>query len=1058
MIQLTLEDIRKVADSKTFRNGVKLHQKQAIQNISTYKNRVVGFVFDEEHFNTNESSIYLDTSTGTPSSFGCDCKPFALHGMCSHVVALLLEVLYTKEKLDMSYHTNLTSSLIDQFTSVLIPDESDDIKDLVTLLPVIHIGDDITLGLKIGDDYTYIIKDLSSFIEHRFDKKMNFGKHYIYNPETDTFSKTAQKILNIISEYLEIIKSLVGFTDDHLSQGQLKLPETYWIRLLKLLKHHPFQIRLDGEYYSQEHLLTQVDMPFEVKERNDIIHIQSPIKLIQLFKAQGYYVIDHQLYAVPKDLIPYINTVYDALSAHQNDIAIEKSFKHNFASSVLPVLNKIGSVSLGPTINKTLYEDSLLAEIYLDQFQNTVKGYVVFNYGDYKMHVPPKEDSNIPDHITIIQDLQKETKILNTLKASHAVFDTNEGYFTFRDEAFLYDFIYVSLPELQEMATIYYSDAFNDLHLSHAGGFSGKVTLATAGMLDFSFEIDGVSGEEIQHVIEAMMKKQRYYRLNTGQFLPLEQDQYKHMSQILDQLDLYEDAKNAQKISLPMNKAFALEQLLNKTGYKAFHRSRSFKQLLDDIKNPMDIEATIPEGLTGTLRSYQETGFKWLKALNQYGLGGILADDMGLGKTIQTIALLLTNDNKKPSIVVAPTSLIYNWAAEFVKFAPSLKYIIITGDKSKREQMIMHHLSDYDVIISSYGTVKRDIEHYADVQFEYCILDEAQHIKNHLSMNAMSVKLIQASTKLALTGTPIENNISELWSIFDFIMPGLLGDHKTFFGKYERPIIKDGNTSRLHQLTEQIKPFILRRLKKDVLLELPPKIETTMYSSLNHQQKALYLGILEQTKASLANSANRNKTMEIFAALTKLRQICCHPSLVDSESGATSSKLEMLNEIIHDALGSGHRMLIFSTFTSMLQIIRGMLNEQKIDYYYIDGKTKAEDRLKFANEFNDGHRSMCLISLKAGGTGLNLTGADMVIHYDPWWNLAAEDQATDRAYRIGQDKSVQVIKMLTTGTIEEKIFQLQSQKKSLVDAVIKPGETFINHLSEQELLKLFDDE
>ncbi|MDA3845185.1 MAG: DEAD/DEAH box helicase, partial [Vallitaleaceae bacterium] len=834
----------------------------------------------------------------------------------------------------------------------------------------------------------------------------------------------------------------------------------YWIRLMDIIKELSVEVKLGSHYTSQEEITDHVHMNFDIFEKNEIINITSTNKTGVLIPSHGYVVVDQIIYQLDKNHFHYFKVIHEALIEHQNKITIEQSFKHNFASSILPVLKEMGTVNLGPQINKTLYTDTLVVEIYLDEYQNTLKGTITFNYGDYQLHILPRDTSMIPEHVTIIQDLKKEAELMNLLKSSYCVFDASNEYFTIIKEDYLYDFIYVTLPALQEIATVYYSDAFKQLHIKHPSGFQGGVSVSSSGMLDFSFEIDGVLEEEIHEVIRALRNKQKYFRLKNGQFLPLEQENYIKMNELLEELDLYDVAEKNALIQIPLYRAFTLNHLMKEASNKSFHKSRTFKQLLDDIKEPSDIELQVPTELRATLRPYQETGFKWLKALNQYGFGGILADDMGLGKTIQAITLILSTNTDKPSIVIAPTSLIYNWGSEIKRFAPELRYLIVTGGKEKREQHIQNQLMDFDIIITSYGAAKRDIALYEAIDFEFCIIDEAQHIKNHLSQNALAVKLIRAKTKLALTGTPIENNISELWSIFDFIMPGYLGNHKYFLTRYEKPITKENSPVALKQLIEQISPLLLRRLKKDVLLELPPKIETTMYTELSHSQKTMYLSILEQTRNALSTSIKEDgygkNAMKIFAALTKLRQICCHPKLIDDTYEGGSNKLALLEELLLDAIESGHRLLIFSSFTGMLKLIRELMAYRKIGYFYLDGQTKAEDRLEMTKMFNNGDNEVFLISLKAGGTGLNLTGADMVIHYDPWWNPAAEEQATDRAYRIGQNKSVQVIKLLTTGTIEEKIFALQEQKKSLIDSVITPGETFINHLSETELLKLFN--
>ena len=489
-------------------------------------------------------------------------------------------------------------------------------------------------------------------------------------------------------------------------------------------------------------------------------------------------------------------------------------------------------------------------------------------------------------------------------------------------------------------------------------------------------------------------------------------------------------------------------------------RNRSFKKMVQDIREPQDAEFSLPRGLKGKLRDYQKLGFKWLKSLASYGLGGILADDMGLGKTLQVLTFLLSEKETSPgpSIVIAPTSLVYNWQDEVNKFAPDLKTIVVAGQQSNRLEQLQE-IEQADLIVTSYGLIKRDISVYEQKQFNYCFLDEAQHVKNPNTLNAKAVKRIKALSYFALTGTPIENTLTELWSIFDFVMPGYLRSHKVFTSRFEIPIVKNGDTAARQELTRHIKPFLLRRMKKAVLKELPEKIESKIVTEMTVEQAKLYEACLLQARTELETelrlSGFEKSQIKILALLTRLRQLCCHPSLFLENYQGGSGKLEALEEMLQDAISGGHRILLFSQFTSMLQLIRQQLDSAGIACHYLDGATPAQERIRLVHAFNAGEKNVFLLSLKAGGTGLNLTGADMVIHYDPWWNPAVEEQATDRAYRIGQNNSVQVLKLITKDTIEEKIYLLQQKKKELIDTLIQPGETVITKLTEAEIRELF---
>lgn len=449
--------------------------------------------------------------------------------------------------------------------------------------------------------------------------------------------------------------------------------------------------------------------------------------------------------------------------------------------------------------------------------------------------------------------------------------------------------------------------------------------------------------------------------------------------------------------------------------------------------------------------------------LAECGFGGIMADDMGLGKTLQTIAFLATEYEKHgiPSLVVAPTSLIFNWQAEFEKFMPDMKIKVVHGQPEERRK-ILQTAGEYQVLITSYGLIRRDLPYYAEHTFDYCIIDEAQHIKNPNTAGAKAVKSVRANGYFALTGTPIENNLTELWSIFDFVMPGYLLNRAKFRRLYEIPIVRHQERNALESLQRQIKPFVMRRLKKNVLKELPEKIESRVVCELNEEQKRLYMAYAAQAQAEVrrleAEKGLGKSHIEILSLITRLRQLCCHPAMFIDDYDGGSGKLEALLELVESALQSGRRILIFSQFTSMLKMISKMLEKMEVEHFYLDGSVSSVKRLDMTYAFNHGMRDVFLISLKAGGTGLNLATADMVIHVDPWWNPAVENQATDRAHRIGQNKIVQVVKLVTRGTIEEKICRLQEKKQEMINAVVEDGEVMLSSMTMEEIQSLFETE
>lgn len=437
----------------------------------------------------------------------------------------------------------------------------------------------------------------------------------------------------------------------------------------------------------------------------------------------------------------------------------------------------------------------------------------------------------------------------------------------------------------------------------------------------------------------------------------------------------------------------------------------------------------------------------------------------GFGKTIQLLAVILdyvqNEKEPKPTIVVCPSSLSLNWQNEIKKFTPNLSSIVIRGNSKEREKQIKS-IEKYNIIITSYDLLKRDIEEYkkAKIEFQYIIADEAQYIKNNNTQNAKAIKELNAKTRYALTGTPIENSLSELWSIFDFIMPGYLFGYHKFKELYEMPIVRDEDKLAMKKLKMLIEPFILRRIKKEVLTELPDKTIMVLNNEMEEEQQKIYLSYLQNAKQEAINEINSNgfekSQIKILALLMRLRQICCHPSLFLENYNGGSSKLSQCIEVVKDAIESKHKILLFSSYTAMFPMIEKELKKEQIEYCKLTGQTKVGERIKLVDEFNENDNlKVFLISLKAGGTGLNLIGADMVIHYDPWWNLSAENQATDRTYRIGQKKNVQVYKLITKNSIEEKIYELQERKAKLIDNMLSTNETFLNKLSKEEIMELF---
>jgi SNF2 family DNA or RNA helicase len=468
----------------------------------------------------------------------------------------------------------------------------------------------------------------------------------------------------------------------------------------------------------------------------------------------------------------------------------------------------------------------------------------------------------------------------------------------------------------------------------------------------------------------------------------------------------------------------------------------------------------VPKEVHAELRPYQQEGVHWLEKLRSMYLNGILADDMGLGKTVQAITAITQNVNKNKesrSLIVCPTSLLYNWKEELHKFNPKLKVAVIDGVPNQRKKMLQNGAS-YDVLITSYTLLQKDIETYSQTLFSYAILDEAQHIKNRGTRNAKSVKMIQATHRLILTGTPIENSLEELWSLMDFLMPGFLSTYDRFLEKYIR-VQGASQTQNIEYLRKKVSPFILRRMKSDVLQDLPPVSEIVYHCQLSETQLELYKSYAASARDELVKLVQKEGfdkiQIHVLATLTRLKQICCHPAIFAKEKAeeGDSAKYEMLWELLQTLVEGGHKTVIFSQYTRMLQIMREDFEQRGIAFSYLDGSTK--DRLEIVKEFNENPKiPVFLVSLKAGGTGLNLVGADTVIHYDMWWNPAVENQATDRVHRLGQKRSVSSYKLISLNTIEEKIVEMQKRKKGLVKKVVSCDDEAIAKLTWEDVLEL----
>lgn len=884
-----------------------------------------------------------------------------------------------------------------------------------------------------------------------------------YKIELEDFGRGEAKLIRFLNNlYAEALQNQ--------ENGKLWFKDYSAYKCLTILKDIS-NIRLESKVIIFGENVLNLFLEARYNEEKDLI-INLNIKDIDLNKV--YTFGENCDYILYKDIFYETKPSYAKIKKNifKNSITINKDYIKDFCSRVLPNLKKDFNMKLPEDISDNeIMAFPVQALVYLDYDGANVFSTIKYKYGSFILDPYTNKFSSgyMFDNGEIYRDIEKENYFRDTL----AKYLDKAGDYTFstsNDEKIFY-LCYKVLPALQDKGwTFFYSESFKSLKLN-VKPLKMRISLTKdINFFEINFSFEGVKEiYDLSDIIRTVkIENKEYIRLQNGSFVPVDLEIIDYIAKILkynpnnNLNNLIEEQKENNGYLLPMFSAPYFADMLEKHSGIELNLDNETAETIANIKK-IDYDESPPKNIVGEFRNYQLTGYKWLRKLADMSLNGILADDMGLGKSFQTIASILKekeNGVQLTSLIVAPTSCVANWYYEIKKFAPSLEVITLTGNLKSRIKRIKA-VNNYDIAVVSYSILRRDIKFLSEKEFNYVILDEAQHIKNANTQNAKTVKSLKSKKRLALSGTPIENGISEMWSMFDFLMPGFLGKHKDFIEDYEAPILlgNEDSSEALENLKNRIAPFILRRLKTDVLKDLPPKHTVITYCDLTKEQKELYMSILEAARIEIFETVKRKgfaqSHIEIFSALTRLRQVCCHPRLLHQDLRKdirTSGKFNMFIEIIKEAISGGHSVLVFSSFTKMLNIIREALKKLNIDYLYLDGKTK--DRMPLINKFNSGEAPIFLLSLKAAGTGLTLTRADTVIHYDLWWNPAVEEQATDRAYRIGQKRVVTNYKLITRGTIEEKILELQNKKRKLIDNIV--GDSDASKLSWDEIKNLIN--
>lgn len=1004
--------------------------------------------------------------------YSCSCaQGNSYRGMCPHCKALF-EVY--KEQESNPGRPVLTSqqarAMIREYTNrevsrIMSEGEEEQLKLSLSLLVSKR---EVKLEFKLGRDRLYMVKDLAAFanaVENG--TYVEYGKNLAFHHTPSAFAKESQPLLEFV---LEIVNAYCEHYEQFQKSSFSTKPVLRFLNLSRANRDRFFGIMMGEtlefeDYKGQKRQLMIVDrnpdLKVTVKRQGRDGVLVSVDRELLTFEGE------HRLYlADMKYLYCCDQSCSEALSVFLGQMM--EGFKPSYETEIndkdMPlfyerVLKRIAAYC-------TIDSKELDLEAYKPEelkarfdFDSDGQGGLVLkptlSYGDYSFQ--PVEDERLPR--TVCRDVPGEFRISRLITRYFKYKEYESEYPAIReDEEAVYRLLTSGMSEFMALGEVYFSESFKKLKVLPPPKVSIGVR-SVGNWLELDVDTAGLSGEDLRRLLEVYSQKKKYYRLKSGEFISLDDNGLMTVAKLIDGLSADPDMLG-KSFRLPKYRALYLDSILKEGNGITLYRDQLYKAVVRGMKSVEDSDYEVPLSLRHVLRGYQKMGYRWLKTLDSYGFGGILADDMGLGKTIQIIALLLDEAEKKEhttSLIVCPASLVYNWENEFHIFAPSLNVATITGLAGEREELLMH-TDEVDVLITSYDLLKRDIDLYKDKSFRFQVIDEAQYIKNASTQSAKAVKNIDAENRFALTGTPIENRLSELWSIFDFLMPGFLFTYRKFKKEYELPIVRDQEIPVLESLHRLIGPFLLRRLKKDVLKELPDKLENIVYSAFDKEQKELYTANafqLKQELESLEGGSGRDN-IQILAALTRLRQICCDPHLCYENYKGGSAKLETCIDLVRNGVEGGHKILLFSQFTSMLEVIARRLRKEAIPYYILTGATPKEDRLHMVNSFKDDEIPLFLISLKAGGTGLNLTAADVVIHFDPWWNVAAQNQATDRAHRIGQEKQVSVFKLITKGTIEENILKLQESKKDLADQIITEGTVSLSNLTKEDLMGLLD--
>ena len=973
----------------------------------------------------------------------CDCRDYRSTRSCKHIAAVILNNYEEKFGTMFINIPKISSSILEKF----ITSEENIIKKELTVNLIINVTErksnyyyyynsiDCTVKILIGDEKLYTLGNHASAFKSVYESgegEVYFGKSFTYNPQKYYLSSDAETIL----------KAYYNTFDDG---GYNYINTTSLKKFLSKLKKIKFVINnyeADGinEYFPIDTNLVKKDNIYELDfDLENIENLIDEDYEYIFYKGKLYH-----LNAKEQELIG------DLKQNELDKLIISKDKLDLFNKGLLKVVRK--KLKIDSSVDDIVLPSVIKAKLYFDIRNEYIISNIVFNYDDKEIDYFNKSNE-------ILRDINFETSVLNDIGKYGFILEKDK--LVLRDIELEVEFLENGLEQLAIKYEIFTTEKFKNIKIKKKTSVSSMFGIGQDNILSYNFNLGDINSSELVSIFDSIKDKKKYYRLKNGNIINLEDESLQELNNLTEELELTDEEIINGKGNILKYRAIYLDSL-KKTKYSIISTDNLFDNFIKNFYEYKDSNLSLED--TSILRDYQLTGVKWLYNLAKTGFGGILADEMGLGKTIQVIYYIkqMLKDNPTSKfLIVVPTSLAYNWEHEFDSFASQIKKAICIGSKEKRKH-ILKDLNKLNVIITTYGLLREDEEIYENLSFNTMIIDEAQNIKNNHAGITKVVKSIKAETKFALTGTPLENSILELWSIFDFIMPGYLANLTKFQSKYKIKDFDEDSEILIKGLSKQITPFILRRKKSDVVKELPEKLINDIYIDLKDEQKKLYVAELNRVKEEMdkiikEDGMNKARFL-ILQLLTKLRQICIDPSIIYDNYTDGSNKIEQLENIVSEYTKNNHKVLIFSSFKTALNIVKEKLNNNKIRTYMIDGSVPAKTRIEMVDNFNKNDDiKVFLIMLKSGGTGLNLASADVVIHLDLWWNPQAENQATDRAHRIGQTNTVEVIHLITKGTIEEKILELQNKKRILSDKLID-GEirdkNIISELTKEDIEKL----